>query len=282
MKLSNCKTHARRAFTLIEILIVIAIIALLAAILFPVFSRARESARRSSCASNLKQLALGMIQYAQDYDERLPFLSTRPYLKISDGSAVATCSSTSSTCVKPYWPDLLDPYVKDSQIFNDPSRVNQYFDGCTWLGGSLDPGSGGECGSGASGSTEPRVSQPWIYQGPLASCINQNGTIRSDRAGIAYGYESNLAVDTSTGFPRSLAQVAYPAEKLLLSDAANSFLNPPSTGACGYVVSRHFNGVNVAFLDGHVKWTNWNLVCADENSSDASRHLWFPNGVDIN
>jgi prepilin-type N-terminal cleavage/methylation domain-containing protein len=68
----TCRGLAPRGFTLIELLIVIAIIALLAAILFPVFSRARESARRSSCASNLKQIGLGMLQYAQDYDEQLP------------------------------------------------------------------------------------------------------------------------------------------------------------------------------------------------------------------
>src|SRR5215216_4432933 len=62
----------RRGFTLIELLVVIAIIAILAAILFPVFARARENARRTSCLSNLKQLSLGIMQYTQDYDERLP------------------------------------------------------------------------------------------------------------------------------------------------------------------------------------------------------------------
>ena len=59
----------RRAFTLIELLVVIAIIAILAAILFPVFARARESARRASCQSNMKQIILAYTMYAQDYDE---------------------------------------------------------------------------------------------------------------------------------------------------------------------------------------------------------------------
>jgi len=62
----------RKAFTLIELLVVIAIISILAAILFPVFARARENARRANCMSNLKQLALGMMMYTQDYDEKFP------------------------------------------------------------------------------------------------------------------------------------------------------------------------------------------------------------------
>jgi len=68
----------RPGFTLIELLVVIAIIAILAAILFPVFAKAREKARQSSCLSNLKQLNLGMLAYAQDYDERMPFYPYGP------------------------------------------------------------------------------------------------------------------------------------------------------------------------------------------------------------
>src|SRR5438132_3273033 len=64
------RRHA--GFTLIELLVVIAIIAILAAILFPVFAQARDKARQTACLSNLKQLSLGVLMYAQDYDEVLP------------------------------------------------------------------------------------------------------------------------------------------------------------------------------------------------------------------
>ncbi len=66
-------------FTLIELLVVIAIIAILAAILFPVFARARGNARKAKCQSNLKQIALGTIMYAGDYDDTFPLMYPEPY-----------------------------------------------------------------------------------------------------------------------------------------------------------------------------------------------------------
>ena len=68
-----------RGFTLIELLVVIAIIAILAAILFPVFARARENARKANCQSNMKQLGLAILQYAQDHDETLPMYAPADY-----------------------------------------------------------------------------------------------------------------------------------------------------------------------------------------------------------
>ncbi len=89
----------RQGFTLIELLVVIAIIAILAAILFPVFARARENARKSTCQSNLKQIGLAIAQYAQDYDERLVLYSNNSQ----------------------YWTSRLDPYMKNKGVLRCPT-----------------------------------------------------------------------------------------------------------------------------------------------------------------
>ncbi|MHB8996871.1 MAG: prepilin-type N-terminal cleavage/methylation domain-containing protein [Armatimonadota bacterium] len=106
----------RKGFTLIELLVVIAIIAILAAILFPVFAKAREKARQSSCLSNCKQLALACLSYAQDYDERLA-----PWQYLANGVWV-------------YYPTLYVPYIKSEQIWVCPSRTGSYTSAANVLG----------------------------------------------------------------------------------------------------------------------------------------------------
>lgn len=100
----NTKIRSIRGFTLIELLVVIAIIAILAAILFPAFARARENARRSSCLSNTKQIGLAIIQYSQDYDEKMPLHETTE-LDLSVG----------------WWMPMIQPYAKSYQIGFCPS-----------------------------------------------------------------------------------------------------------------------------------------------------------------
>lgn len=96
----------KHGFTLIELLVVIAIIAILAAILFPVFAKAREKARQSSCLSNAKQLGLAVMQYTQDYDEVLP------------ASYFPGNPTTNDT-----WYEKIEPYLKNTQILKCPSST---------------------------------------------------------------------------------------------------------------------------------------------------------------
>lgn len=95
--------QSRRGFTLIELLVVIAIISILASILFPVFARAREKGRQAACVSNLHQISMAFIMYAQDYDE------------IIAPGALGTAM----------WHDLIYAYTHNRQIYVCPSRKDR-------------------------------------------------------------------------------------------------------------------------------------------------------------
>ena len=129
----------RRGFTLIELLVVIAIIAILAAILFPVFAKAREKARQTSCASNCKQLGLVVLMYNADYDQRFPL----------------TCYGVTNTCWdrRTYSGGCFAPYVKNWQIFFCPSTTPP-----------TDPTASTYCisrpGAGISGVSEATLVEP--------------------------------------------------------------------------------------------------------------------------
>jgi len=128
----------RRAFTLIELLVVIAIIAILAAILFPVFAKAREKARTSSCQSNLKQIGVAILQYGQDYDE------TMVNTAIAGDVAVAGLPNAQWVV----WDEAVQPYMKSIQVFACPSdprkfgnagrQVRTYTSNAMVLGNGLD------------------------------------------------------------------------------------------------------------------------------------------------
>jgi len=104
----------RKGFTLIELLVVIAIIAILAAILFPVFAKAREKARQTSCLSNVKELMLAVQMYVQDYDEMLPHGCSYWFAPGGGGAA--------SKVDPAMWCTLLQPYIKNEQILVCPSN----------------------------------------------------------------------------------------------------------------------------------------------------------------
>lgn len=164
-----------RGFTLIELLVVIAIIAILASILFPVFARARENARRSSCQSNLKQIGLGFAQYVQDYDEKLP------------PTGIGTPPAAPQG-----WADALQPYLKSIQIYQCPSEttppqtdptVNGYTD--YWMN-TLTSGK-------HIATFESTAVTILSFEGPAnaqPASANSNGKEYEDRAtksGVSYG-----------------------------------------------------------------------------------------------
>ena len=139
-------TPRKGGFTLIELLVVIAIIAILAAILFPVFAQAREKARQAACLSNGKQMALGVMQYTQDYDELLPVIGNN-----------AQCRGR--------WQWQLFPYVKNEQVFTCPN-----ISGNKWSSATAQP----------CGATGPTVGTSDIsgygWSGALANDTRSSGT----------------------------------------------------------------------------------------------------------
>ncbi len=215
---TSARKSTKSAFTLIELLVVIAIIAILAAILFPVFARARENARRSSCQSNLKQIGLGVLQYAQDYDETLPS-------SWIGGAYPGTAR----------WMDLTQPYIKSTQIFNCPSDSGTVVGGVT-KGVPYAIGDADHYGSYVLNSAyygDQNVSGPGT--GPsgrkLSELVAAATTLYAadaDTSGgweIAWDYITHEPTIDTTKTPRQLGQLR----------------------------ERHLETINALFCDGHVK-----------------------------
>ncbi len=141
-----------KGFTLIELLVVIAIIAILAAILFPVFARARERARQTSCLSNMRQLTLAQVTYIQDYDEVLPMV-----MYLTDGLVQYPNNTTNAWGL---WPAIIYPYVMNIDVFNCPSSPWRWAGERTTIGnyGANRMICGGHWGSpGADPNVRPRL-----------------------------------------------------------------------------------------------------------------------------
>jgi prepilin-type N-terminal cleavage/methylation domain-containing protein/prepilin-type processing-associated H-X9-DG protein len=212
----------RRGFTLIELLVVIAIIAILAAILFPVFAKAREKARQTSCLSNVKQQALGALQYMQDYDEKF----------------MPSCYSKAvGDLPRLMWAQLIEPYCKNTQIFTCPS-----FSGATTS----------TCGTGYANRPGPS-----FWSGGYAyNTWDKAQGLGTTEYGPGYGgglkvgtmirpSEIVLTCDLSTA---SGATNCYEvgAASQMIGGALDGLVYAPS--------KRHNEGFNASFCDGHGKW----------------------------
>lgn len=233
-----------RGFTLIELLVVIAIIALLAAILFPVFAKAREKARQTTCLSNEKQLGLGFLQYISDYDETYPYCQSGwagheiyPYIKSKD---VFTCPSdplAGSPAGMPAYSYNSDGLPGATRCNANCVETSYGFNAFTNIVGvgipmsQLDNSAKIICLFELSGAyTDP--SDP--HEG--GSLEEQNGGAGAPRGGNGSNPKQVYAMGYSGQLP--IAQYFYPNE-----DTTQALLP-----------GRHSDGSNYLAVDGHVKW----------------------------
>jgi prepilin-type N-terminal cleavage/methylation domain-containing protein/prepilin-type processing-associated H-X9-DG protein len=239
------RNQGRGAFTLIELLVVIAIIALLAAILFPVFARARENARRASCQSNLKQLALGVHQYVQDYDGRFA-----PYLGgVIDPNGAAPGNGLDMTPPTTGWDATLQPYVKSYQLFQCPSEASKQanLDGRVDI---IDYAYNYYLAGSNSNTVDPRL----LSELTFPSCTIMLGDFDN--------LQKSGSNDSGTTF-----RTVHTTELFLSSNICKE------NGA-----EVHMEGANYAFVDGHVKWLKVDAIAPSPYSNSTGYTQTPPNG----
>lgn len=260
-------------FTLIELLVVIAIIAILAAILFPVFARARENARRSSCQSNLKQIGIGLVQYIQDYDETMPRGAFVPSLTVSNDSMEDITSDVPSQSNLSLWMDVIYPYVKSEAVFvcpsrnsgkarykltrasNDPSfgsyEVNQAYSKRDGTNPSLTLAGPP---SGYKDDGDPTTQQFDVKNSQLASPASTYWVLEN-------GQGKNQKGTTSELNAKWTYMAYFKADQLYQPNTAggtNLTASRPDTGVCqgddnSCIGETHLATSSVLFCDGHVK-----------------------------
>lgn len=255
------KETSPTGFTLIELLVVIAIISILAAILFPVFARARENARRSSCQSNLRQIGLGVMQYIQDYDEKYPYMYTDyvgspPAFGTPDGGWLEM--PPGNQFGRWFWPNLIYPYVKSLQVFVCPSTPQRF---------NPDPLRPQEAILQAKyGINNDIIRHPLTATPPTLSS-----------AAIVSVASTYLIMDAGAGYNGAASRVSASNPNQNSSDTTNylpgacAFTAPvgtlPAYATKDCYTGRHFDGVNMVFADGHVKFLKSSVPVAEAKKS---------------
>jgi len=216
---------ARTGFTLIELLVVIAIIAILAAILFPVFAKAREKARQSSCQSNLKQLMTAWKMYDSDYD----------------GQFTHHMFGNTGLAGTYWWFYPLAAYIKNVQIFQCPSDAphnfqNRITDECSYGMNWLYCNGRYISSSSGSWNWTPAKPSPWKVGGCEENIVDPADTICiTDCIGYTVDSAGNRNYFPYVNDAQSGGGTTYA-----------SYWNN--------VADRHNDGVNCGYVDGHVKW----------------------------
>jgi len=250
--MSQSLQRRNQGFTLIELLVVIAIIAILASILFPVFARARENARRTSCLSNLKQLGLGAMMYVQDYDESYPLAQT--YIPTDANTPGGIWWNNTWA-----WQQTLHPYTKSMQVALCPS-------------GDIYNNASNPLNSSASNyganlllfgdGNEPPVKLPAVVAASKTYMLMDAGVYYME-----YRTVTKLALDASN--------IYLPGTGEIGAKTCNQTSVPWRQKDCQS--GRHFGGVNMAFADGHVKWIKSSEVVRQAKILPPTYHgAWDP------
>ncbi|MES2464176.1 MAG: prepilin-type N-terminal cleavage/methylation domain-containing protein [Armatimonadota bacterium] len=220
--------RTNRGFTLIELLVVIAIIAILAAILFPVFSKAREKARQTSCLANEKQMGTAWQMYTQDYDEMVVPWSTTG---ASGGSAFI-------------WDRILQPYTKSEGVLLCPSAGDSF----TSYTYSASVG-------GATAAEPIRTLAAIAYpaQTPIiGECVG--GAAFADPTNNIPGWSWSFIIPDATGGQQARGVKYIKFENGVATGEKTWILSTERNNAGSIKANQHNEGANYSFADGHAKW----------------------------
>ena len=274
------KQNRRSGFTLIELLVVIAIIAILAAILFPVFAQARQAARGTSSQSNMRQQALGILMYTQDYDETYPM-----FQRWGDKSSPITIGGIPFT----QWSYDIQPYIKNIQVYADPltgtiKQATAFWPLFTQYGYDyevLSPYSG------------PFGQTPWIATPATVGTIARPSEIvmmasrpSYEDIGALYWYGPSTMAGTGGADGPDCSDIAPWCWSDWAPDGNYSQLPGLEGGLYtgGNTLRKSQNG-NFAFCDGHVKFmqpgqaaqgSNWfkGITSGNVHITDTKKYMW--------